>query len=80
MEDESDDDPLYDEEQENIPPHRCIICEKNAVNLAFIPCGHSKLCFSCYEKKIKNKENVCPICKIEISTIYNCNFNNVKLI
>ena len=45
---------------------QCIMCVSYKVNIRFQPCNHSISCSECY-KKMEN--NLCPVCKTEISNI-----------
>jgi hypothetical protein len=40
----------------------CVVCLNSKINIAFIPCGHRKVCNICSEKL-----NDCPICRCKIT-------------
>lgn len=48
----------------------CGICKNNKRNIKFMPCGHNKTCFDCYNNAIGDmKTRGCPYCKQQICSI-----------
>ncbi|KAK2163673.1 hypothetical protein LSH36_75g04037 [Paralvinella palmiformis] len=57
----------YDESCDN-ESNECKVCMNNAVDCVLYTCGHMCLCYECAQD-IKNKHNLCPICRQEIRDI-----------
>lgn len=54
----------------------CIVCMNSRRNIKFIPCGHDKVCFSCYSNTAYNmKDKGCPYCKQKIEKIVYLNIS-----
>tara|TARA_Y100000389_G_C17096185_1_gene333695 strand:- start:16 stop:456 length:441 start_codon:yes stop_codon:yes gene_type:complete len=49
----------------------CVICLSNNPSVTFIPCGHYCTCYDCYSYMINNYNTNCPICRSNISKVYN---------
>lgn len=46
------------------PSTECVVCMDTEVNITFINCKHTCICFKCYMKLIDDKYNIkCPMCR-----------------
>ncbi len=52
------------------PSEKCMICHKNEIDMAFVPCGHEVVCRKCVRTIAfwEGNEHFCPFCSKKVNS------------